>query len=233
MRPPEQVIGSARRLSLDDFGAEFRRSWRALDHRFLKLECWQAYQEPDARSLHLFLAGDRDNVLSQLRTEAEADHSLYAEVAQRHLDYARIRLTKLPLTRYLQWEVWSYRIRAALGERIVIVPTSPDVALPNEEDFDFLLFDRTTALVHDYGENGLQVGGWLVREPGVLERLERRALQLAAEAEPLPEFLRGLALPWLAGAEAVEGELDDGVGEGGGGWAAAVAGGGGAVPLDE
>ncbi len=233
MRPPEDVIRAGQRLSPDDFGAEFGRAWQELDRRFLKLECWQTYQEPLTRSLDLFLGGNRDDVLELLRHEAEPDHLLYAEVAQRQLEYARIRLAKLPLSRYLQWELWSYRVRAAMGERIVVVPMGPGVPLPNEQDFDFLLFDRTTALVHDYGADGLQVGGWLIRESRIIERLERRALHFAARAEPLPEFLRDLELPWLAGAEAVEGELDDGVGEVGGRGAATVAGRGGAVPLDQ
>jgi hypothetical protein len=235
MRPPEAIIRAGRQLSLEEFGAEFGRAWRRLDRRFLKLECWQTYQEPAAKSLHEFLSGDRSNVIGLLRREAGADAFVYDEVAQRDIDYARIRLVKLPLTRYLSWEMWNYIVRATLGERIVLVTVRPDVPLPNEVDFDFLLFDRATALVHDYGDDGLQVGGWLVREPTILRRLEARALELRRQAESLADFLRrDVGLPWLPGAEAVEGEADDRVGEvGGRGGAVPVTGLRGAVPLDQ
>jgi hypothetical protein len=233
MRPPKGVVQGGRRLSLDEFGAEFQRAWLRLDRRFIKLECWQTYQEPATESLPEFLRGDRRRVLELLRTEAAADGVLYADVARRGVEYARVRLARVPLSRYLEWELWSYRVRQCLGERILLVSVGPGLPLPNERDFDFLLFDRSVALVHDYGEDGLQVGGWLVDDPPVLRQLERRALEREREAEPLADFLRRVELPPLPGAEAVEGEPDDGLGKVGGRAAVPVAGLLGTVPLDQ
>lgn len=93
---------------------------------------------------------------------------------------------KVPLTRYLEWEWLSYSIRASMGERIVVVRHHG--SLPDEEHFDYLLFDSTAALVHDYGDDGLQVGGWLVREAGVIQRLEALALDLRGRAAPFPNL---------------------------------------------
>jgi hypothetical protein len=213
MRPPEEIIRAGQRLSLEDFGAEFGPAWRRLDRRFLKLECWQTYQEPAARSLDEFLGDDRGHLLDHLRHEAEADDVVYADLRRRDIDYARIRLAKVPLTRYLEWEMWSYAVRAKLGERIVVVRVRQDVPLPNEEDFDFLLFDRATALVHDYGDDGLQVGGWLVREPRILRQLEGRALERRRQAEPLAGFLQRVHVPGLPTAGTVAGEPHQSVGQ--------------------
>jgi hypothetical protein len=185
MRIPDRLIRAGQRLSVDEFGEEFVHAWRRRNHRFLKLECWQTYQEPGTRSLRAFLTGDHAQVERLLQAEADEDSFVYEEVARRKVDYARIRLVRLPLTPYLQWEMWNYQIRAKMGEHIQLVEMPPEVELPNDECFDFLLFDRSVALVHDYGDDGLQVGGWLVDDHRTLAELEHRALTLRSGAVPL------------------------------------------------
>lgn len=132
-----------------------------------------------------------DRAREFLRAEADEDRPLYEDVRCRNLDYARIRLIKEPLIGYLRYELLSYQIRAGMGENILVVRADPQLALPNPDAFDLLLFDRDAALVHDYGtgEVGSQAGGWLVRDPAVIEHLERVALSLRAQAVPLSEYL--------------------------------------------
>ncbi len=110
---------------------------------------------------------------------------------ERGIEFARIRVVQEPLTDYLRYELTSYRVRAAMGENIEVVRDGSEAPLPNEEVFDFLLFDRDTALVHDYGNGrtGVQTGGWLVRDPRAIRALEDRALALRADAAPLERFL--------------------------------------------
>lgn len=96
-----------------------------------------------------------------------------------------------PVTDYLRYELMSYRIRAAMGENIEVARDVSARALLHEDVFDFLLFDRDAALVHDYGNGptGSQVGGWLVTDPPTIRILEERALALRADAETLEDFL--------------------------------------------
>jgi len=63
--------------------------------------------------------------------------------------------------------------------------------LPDERQFDFLIFDRNTALIHNYGtaEIGRQIGGWLTHEPDVISRLEQTAEDLRRQAVPLQQYL--------------------------------------------
>jgi hypothetical protein len=98
-----------------------------------------------------------------LLQEAEADRPLYEDLSGRGIDYARIRLVQEPVTSYLKYELMAYEIRVAMGENIEVVRFDPALRLPSEDNFDFLLFDQHTALIHDYGssESGLQTGGWL------------------------------------------------------------------------
>lgn len=156
----------------------------------MKVECWQQYQElSGSMSQDAFRRGDMKLARELLRQEAEADQPLYEDVRRKGIDYARIRLVGLPLTAYLRYELMAYEIRGAMGETIEVVAQEA-----GEDCFDFLLFDRKCALVHDYGTGpvGRQSGGWLVRDSGVLAVLERKALELRRRARPVREFMTTL-----------------------------------------
>lgn len=192
MTLPEALLKDGTRLSLDEFGAEFAAAWSRLGKRFLKVECWQEYQEIEAaESQKAYNRGDISTVLDLLRNEAESDQLLYQDVKQRNIDYTRLRLVHLPLTAYLQYEMLAYTIRTQMGENIRVARFPAAVPLPSEEYFDFLLFDRHTALIHDYGSGlvGVQSGGWLVREPKAIEFLETKALAILGNSVPVEEFL--------------------------------------------
>jgi hypothetical protein len=160
--------------------------------RFLKLECWQRYHEADTNeSQAAYLRGDLDAARELLQREAEGDRPLYDDVKQRGLDYARIRLVQEPLTAYLRYELVSYNIREHLGEHIEVVRCDPALRLPDDEYFDVLLFDRHTALIHDYGtgEVGRQMGGWVTHEPATIATLDTTIATLRRTAEPLRQYL--------------------------------------------
>jgi|ERR671914_612398 hypothetical protein len=193
MIPPHWALRNSQRLDLDEFGSRFSDAWSRLRARFLKLECWQAYQERDTnQSQQMYSKGDPDKTRELLRQEAEVDRPLYADVRARGVDFARIRLVQEPLTPYLDYELMAYEIREEMGETIAIVRCSRELTLPNDEYFDFLLFDRHTALIHDYGDDGRQSGGWLTTDSEVIASLERVATHLRQRAIPLREFIAGL-----------------------------------------
>jgi len=192
MHPPDWALAGSTRLDLDEFGVAFASAWSRLQSRFLKLECWQRYQESeDNQSQAAYDRGDIDTARELLRREAEVDRPLYEDVHNRGIEYARVRLIQEPLTPYLEYELLSYRIRVDLGENIEVVRCDTGTRLPDKHHFDFLLFDRDTALIHDYGtaEIGRQVGGWLTHEPDVISRLEQTAGSLREGAVPLQRYL--------------------------------------------
>lgn len=192
MYPPEWAISDSARLNLAEFGTAFATAWSRIESRFLKLECWQAYRESEAsESQAVYERGDIETARQLLQREAEADRPLYEEVDQRRLEYARVRLVQEPLSAYLGYELLSYRIRAGMGERIEIVRCDPALRLPDERHFDFLLFDRHTALIHDYGTGdvGLQTGGWLTHDQDAIAGLEETISTLRHNAVPLQQYL--------------------------------------------
>lgn len=195
MYPPSWMLANSERLDLDEFGAQFASAWSRIKRRFLKLECWQMYQELEAsESQAAYDRGDVDAARELLAREADSDRQLYDDVRTRGIEYARVRLVQEPLTTYLQYELLSYRIRARLGENVEIVRCDAELRLPNEQLFDVLLFDEHTALIHDYGGGavGLQTGGWCTHEPEVIATLVDTVTALRGRALPLSAYLAGV-----------------------------------------
>jgi hypothetical protein len=191
IRPPAWAVAGARRLTLEEFGSEFVRCWRRVEKQVVKSECWQTYQEPDTKSLYEYQAGNYDRVQPLLETEADFDREVYEDVRANGTPFVRLRVVKLPLSLYLTYEMWNYLVRANLGETIEVLDVSGDPrALPNYAHFDFLLFDDSAALIHDYGTDGLQVGGWATSSTETLKRLGEITEHMRWVAMPLANFLR-------------------------------------------
>lgn len=192
MIPPESLVEASTRLDLEGFQSQFATAWAQLTSRFLKVECWQEYQELDVtESQKAYKRGDISAARKLLEEEAESDRPLYDDVRNRRIEYARIRLLKFPLTDYLEYELMAYSIRSKIGENIEIAQLSSSAEVPSEINFDFLLFDRHTALMHDYGSEivGAQSGGWVSHDADVISVLEERARALRSGAVPLRDFL--------------------------------------------
>ncbi|ADP83488.1 DUF6879 family protein [Pseudofrankia inefficax] len=191
IRPPEWALREARRLSLAEFGAEFGKWWGTVERELVKSECWQAYQEPETRSWLAYQRGDHSAVPGLLEAEAAGDQSIYDAAVRNGTPFVRMRLVRFPLTEYLTFEMWNYVVRARRGEtiEIAVVPDDDPRPLPNHSYFDFLLFDDRAALVHDYGRDGLQVGGWVTTLPSTLRRLAETAAKARRTAVPLDMFL--------------------------------------------
>jgi hypothetical protein len=192
MTPLAAARKNSTRLTLEEFGSQFAIAWSKLETRFLKVECWQQYQELDAaESQNAYNQGDIALTRELLHREAEGDRSLYEDVKRKKIDYARLRIIQQPITDYLRYEVMAYTVRAEMGENIEIVELPSTVPLPNDEYFDFLLFDRHTALIHDYGSGrvGYQSGGWVTHDPESIAALEKVALSLREHAIPIQRFV--------------------------------------------
>jgi hypothetical protein len=182
-QPPAEFLDGGERLTLEGFQNAFGETWRRLERRFVKVECWQSYREADGvRSQEAFQQGDHPLARRLLEDEAIGDRPLYDEIRTRGLDFSRIRLITHPLTEYLRYEMINYEVRTRLGERVELIrPPSPV-----EEYFDFLLFDSHAALIHDYGPGpvGRQAGGWLTHAPRTLDALAAIIDDLRAWGRP-------------------------------------------------
>jgi len=204
IRPPAWAIRNGCRLSPAEFGAAFAERLPSTS-RIVKSESWPTYQEPDTRSLREYLAGNLDQVWPLLEAEADLDEAAYTRVRRHGMQFLRLRTVRLPLSGYLIFEMENYRVRSHRGETIEIADQTGDPQpLPNHSVFDFLLFDETAALVHDYGEIGLLSGGWLTTDPLALASLASIASAIKRRSVPLEAFLtsHGIRSPLPVSASA-------------------------------
>jgi hypothetical protein len=103
MTPPAAVVKDSKRLDLDEFGAQLAAAWSRLGERFLKLECWQEYQELEAaESQSAYNRGDIDLARDLLRSEAESDRPLYQDVKRTSRDmysfWKKVRTARVAVT---------------------------------------------------------------------------------------------------------------------------------------
>lgn len=195
MYPPAWLLETSERLDFDEFQQRFAAAWARLESRFLKLETWQSYLEAEGNtSQEAFNRGDLERARELLRAEAEGESEVYAGIRGRGLEFTRVRLVQEPISDYLRYELMAYGIRSALGENIEVVRCDPELSLPNENCFDCLLFDRHTALIHDYGDGevGHQTGGWITHDSRAIETLSETFIELRSRSIPLAEFLSGM-----------------------------------------
>lgn len=156
----------------EEFFAYFSHAWDAVRCQVAKIETRQIYQEPDNISYCHFMAGNFDVSLAVLADSRAVDDSLYAMLRARGVDFVRCRPIKFPMSAYLKWAIYSYKYNASQGERIF---WCNEVAL--REYFgkyvqhDFMIFDSRFAVIHNYNDDGLIIGGWLVEDSDRIGKL--------------------------------------------------------------
>ncbi len=115
------VVGT--RLDRETYKEEFRELffW-APGIRFLKLEAQQAFAEPGDPSWEAaFVGGDWEKALrliDEKRTEYEQDKQQMRDLG---ITSRRLRVVRLPLSPYLQWELQVLRLMGAICDEIRVL----------------------------------------------------------------------------------------------------------------
>ncbi|HUC59410.1 MAG TPA: hypothetical protein VMA95_18550 [Streptosporangiaceae bacterium] len=193
-RPPDWAVDGADRLDPGGFGRAFAECWQSSPSGMDKVEAWQTYDEPGAGSLRAFEAGDYPAFSALAEAETEAEGFVYDDLRLRGKSLRRQRVVRLPLSPYLEWEFWQYRIRTRLGEVVEIIDAG-DSQLSSY--FDCLLFGASVALVQDYRAGGQLAGGWLVTGRPALAGIADLVAGLRVRSVPLETFIaeRRIKLP--------------------------------------
>jgi len=99
---------------------------------------------------------------------------LYEDVRTKGIRWVRVRIVQLPLSDYIaQYEFAAYRESSRLGEEIRFVDEeSLSRRLREKGLIDYLEFDDSVVLVHNYDDQGLQHGGWIIEAPDAIERIQ-------------------------------------------------------------
>lgn len=181
--------GMGEPLTSSEFSAAFKRLWHDLEERFFKFERLQAYQEPDDPSFRAFLQGDLEEAEQLLKHRILDQAQSYTKIIQNNVAAVRVRAIERPFTDYLLYECLSYPISAQLGERIVMADFGElDVDDDRFQTSDFLLFDNRSVLVHDYGDDGIFKGGWIIENEDVVAKYSAIATSLISISIPFAVF---------------------------------------------
>jgi hypothetical protein len=167
---------------------EFDALFEAFRHTVARLETLPAYDVggQEAVRLHAFREGLPRPVRSVSTDPWLARIAITTVTAGKC--WTRVRVVDEPLTDYQRYQLASLREAQAVGEEVLLVQRSADVAGP-----DFWLFDENEpdahAVVMLYSEQGQWLGADLVTDPREVRELAERLHAVAASAVPLNEFL--------------------------------------------
>lgn len=156
--------------SPEDFYTNFPSAWKTVGSQVLKLETRQFYYDPNwveaNKSLELYNQGKVEEAIKLLYYFRSSDVELYQSLRERKIDFIRCRPVEFPIIEYLKWEIECYHFNSFYCEKIYFSKKSDlEDIFNNVAKHDFMVFDRKTALIHDYNNYGEIQGGWLVVDP--------------------------------------------------------------------
>ncbi len=172
------------------FFSHFSSAWQGLRDKVRKLETRQSYHEPENPSYCAFLRGDFDLAItliqeSKLQDEAE----IYTLCRDRNIDFIRCRPIAFPLTDYLKWEVENYKYSIEAGEKIFYCDLKDTSSVFDEfAKHDFMVFDSSIAFIHDYDEQGLIRGGWIIKKESSIHALCALHNYILLKSDPFDLF---------------------------------------------
>jgi hypothetical protein len=152
-RPLDDAVGE--RLELPEYYADFQRNFRRA-REFWKLERGQVFAEPGDASWEAFDAGDWNEAMRLVEARREDLKRYHEENAAAGIKTRRIRIVSLPVTPYLQWELYLLKVRDESGGPIRILPTSAIADLEDQGPLpDIYTLDGTVMYQAIYDERGV------------------------------------------------------------------------------
>lgn len=145
------------RLDRETYKGDFRERFWASGNRLLKLEAQQTFAEPDDRSWKAaFVGGDWElalRLIDERRTEYEKDKERMRDL---RITSRRLRVVRLPLSPYLQWELRVLRLMNEISDEIRVLDAThapahpaggvlPELVVVNDTTYE-VLYDDTGAL---------------------------------------------------------------------------------------
>ena len=174
------------------FFGNFGKAFESVRCQILKVETRQSYIEPDNPSYEALASGDWGLSMQLLEAAREVDRPLYDDLRNRGVDFLRCRPIKYPLTQYLKWEFNVYEYNSKHCERIFCCNyDAVDTLFTENIGHDFMVFDSRIAFIHNYDENGLNKGGWMVTELESILSLQKLFVFLKSFCQPYQGFMHG------------------------------------------
>ena len=176
----------------DRFFSHMPNAWQRTKSQVLKMETRQKYVEFDNPSWEAWIVdNDWQKAMRLLEQSRTGDVALYQNLREKGVDFVRCRPVIFPLSDYMKWEFEIYKFNEAHGERIFCFN---DAAVPSftesVAEHDFMVFDATSACIHNYDAKGKIIGGWWINDQRSI--LELRLIPFNPAAQDV--VLQGLPI---------------------------------------
>ncbi len=162
--------------------------WERID-RFDKIERLQHFREPGNQSWEAFVSG-RWAEAQQIRQRNRPTVIVeFAEDARRGIVSRRVRVVEIPVTAYLQWELYGLKLRSECGENIHIIDSKAVAMYETSGVIPELIFMDLLAMYEIcYDKNGLLYGARKFTDPDLISGCQEDFDALYKQGEDLHAF---------------------------------------------
>lgn len=143
--------------NVDDSTKIFNNIWDELQTSFKKFECQQEYDETSECPMFDLINKDYLTFSKKLLKFKNDEKPYYDDCLKKEVLLQRIHLIDFPITKYIEFEYYSYYISNSLGENIFYNTLDK---YKNENLYDFMIFDSRYLIINDYDDNGKLIGAW-------------------------------------------------------------------------
>lgn len=172
------------KLNTEQYSIEWDKAWNNLKTEWVRIEALQDYSgEDESESLSAWIAGDRTKSIELLNTNEEWIKS-FQKKGKAGIKLTRIHIVEYPLSKYLEWEIESYK-------KISIPICGEQVFLVNKEvvkdlnPVDLTFFDDSDILFNRYDKFGKFIGGDILKDKVEIDILLTMKDQLLKKAKLL------------------------------------------------
>ena len=166
----QNLIDNATYLSIEEFGLRFDSLWENMKISFYKFENLQYYDESNDSPMFDLIDKNYNNFCEKLLHNKEEERSFYISALSKGISLKRLHFIDFPISKYIEFEYYSYYISNSLGENIKY---NNSKEYKNQLLKDFVLFDSEHILIHDYDKDGKLKGGWYLSNKQYLEELNK------------------------------------------------------------
>jgi hypothetical protein len=184
-------------MDLDAYQADFEEKfWATEAPGFWKLERQQYFKEPNHESWQAFVQGDWDQALRIIEASRPEIRDYYRKVEASGFINRRVRVVEEPIIPYLQWEMYSLRMRDEYGGTVRIVTGDQVADVERAGPLPEIYTLGTTVMYQAvYDENGVLESALRYVDRDLVVRCQRFIQDLFEIGQPMqPYFVEHVAV---------------------------------------
>jgi hypothetical protein len=171
------------------YHADRRRTEQEVPGTVWKLERSQVFREPYDPSWQALIEGRWDDALVLHEEDRAAARSEHGRHRENGVEFRRLRIVENPVTPYLQWEMYFFRILVEEGFELRVLDSGHVSDLERDRPLPELLVHGDQVLYQvRYDERWTPSGARRVDDPEVVGPVQEEIAKLWAQGEPLMDY---------------------------------------------